>query len=67
MSEIDTTIEDLYKKIPELKKVDLSLCVNCKSVKLACGLMRCPLLKLYDTPKLDIAALQQVDTSNSLF
>ncbi len=60
------SIEELFNKVPEMRKVDLTLCVNCKSVKLACGLLRCPLLKLYEFPQTS-ESLQKLDSSNTLF
>ncbi len=37
--------EDLFNKVPELKTIDVSLCVRCKATQLLCGLRTCPLLK----------------------
>ena len=58
---------DLFKKVPELKAVDLNLCISCKAVKNACGLPKCPLLKIYEIPELDNKKIESISFDKSLF
>lgn len=59
-------MSEIFRNIPELASVDLNLCFSCKSVKLACGLSRCPFLKAFDAIKApDVTTT--LSASNSLF
>jgi DNA repair protein NreA len=61
------TKEELFRKIPELKSIDLNLCVSCKGVKLACNLPRCPLFKAFDPPKVDTNKIETISDGNNIF
>ncbi len=43
-----STPEEFFTIVPELKSINLELCVSCKGTQLKCGMNYCPILKAFE-------------------
>lgn len=60
-------MKELFQKNPILEKIDLNLCVTCKTTQLLCGLNRCPLIQSIDINTRVKEKVDSISKENSIF